>query len=293
MTAVEPLSQAYREALAAALVSIREGQVPFVPAALGLRRRRPRAHFHATPEFFVQTGGASRFECPHDIFELPAGRTCIIPAGVPHAESPRHTSSAYGIVVCMQARDGILFQRARSESPGGIDGYALHHVPSQRGRDAFGLLERVDTARHLPEADQAAYRRALAEAFLLTIMAELAQPSVPTLGSPLVAEAEKLALSGLSDAGLTVARIGRGLGCSADHLSREFKAARGVSLKAWITRERIALARDLLAGSRHQVAEVGWACGFARPSYFIRVFSAHTGVTPGDFRRRAALSTNA
>jgi AraC-like DNA-binding protein len=48
------------------------------------------------------------------------------------------------------------------------------------------------------------------------------------------------------------------------------------------------LARDLLAHPEHNVAEVGWTCGFASPSYFIRVFKAHTGSTPKAWRVQSA-----
>ncbi|NJN00127.1 MAG: helix-turn-helix domain-containing protein [Aquincola sp.] len=44
-----------------------------------------------------------------------------------------------------------------------------------------------------------------------------------------------------------MARLARALGCSADYLSRRFHEERGVTLTAWITRERIYLAKDLLA----------------------------------------------
>jgi transcriptional regulator GlxA family with amidase domain len=52
-----------------------------------------------------------------------------------------------------------------------------------------------------------------------------------------------------------------------------------------LTAERVALAQRLLDEGNYQVAEVGWACGFAQPSYFIRVFRARTGLTPLAWRR--------
>lgn len=283
-----PTIELGRKTLRAALARIRRGQTPIVPAAVELRRPRPRAHFHATPELFVQTGGTSFFECPADRFELTTGRTCIIPPGVPHAETPHDTRTPYGVLVCMQSPDGMMLHRGRGGPGQTIEGYGTHRVPSARAREAFGLLERIDTGRHLPAPDRAPFLRSITEAFLLTILAELDQPSPSEDGSPLVAEAEKLALAGLPDPALTVARLARSLGCTPDHLSRTFHAERGRSLKGWITAERLTLARQLLGTSRHQIAEVGWACGFARPSYFIRVFSAQTGMTPGEFRRAQA-----
>jgi AraC-like DNA-binding protein len=58
-----------------------------------------------------------------------------------------------------------------------------------------------------------------------------------------------------------------------------------MTMNVWITRERIQLASELLARPGHNIAEIGWTCGFTSPSYFIRVFRAHTGMTPRIWRR--------
>src|SRR5687768_9149874 len=55
--------------------------------SVGLNRRWPRAHFHPTPELFLQTGGGTRFEGPEQRWELPEGRFGLMPRGVPHAET--------------------------------------------------------------------------------------------------------------------------------------------------------------------------------------------------------------
>ncbi|MBC8008654.1 MAG: helix-turn-helix transcriptional regulator, partial [Burkholderiales bacterium] len=76
--------------------------------------------------------------------------------------------------------------------------------------------------------------------------------------------------------------------CTPDHLTRRFRQELGCTVVAWLSTERVALARRLLREGRYQVAEVAWACGFAQPSYFIRVFRAQTGVTPLAWKRAEA-----
>ena len=44
-------------------------------------------HYHYRPEIFLQIHGRTEFRCPREHFELRPGEICIIPAGVPHAES--------------------------------------------------------------------------------------------------------------------------------------------------------------------------------------------------------------
>lgn len=275
----------YPEALRRALARVRDGGRVHVPPAVGLHRRQPRAHFHATPELFIQTGGASDFVCPGGAFRLRTGELALIPRGVPHAETPLSLRTAYGIVVCMHARDGFLLHRARAED-GTIVGYATVHPASAPGRDAFAYLDAIAAAERVPAGDRPRYITALLEAFLLTILAELEQPSAGAHpASPLVAQAEMLARTRLADPTLAVATLARALRCSPDHLSRTFHRERGLTLSAWVTRERMGLARDLLATPHYNVSEVAWACGYTTPSYFIRVFQRAHGVTPRAYRR--------
>jgi AraC-like DNA-binding protein len=111
-----------------------------------------------------------------------------------------------------------------------------------------------------------------------------ADPENPT-STPLVSEVEKIIRVEISRQDLSVGTLASRFGCSPDHLTRRFRAERGVALNAWIIRERIDLACNLLERPEHNVAEVGWACGFSSPSYFISVFTRQKGVTPLIWRK--------
>lgn len=261
-----------------------------VPRRVELRRRRPGAHFHPAPELFFQTGGGTDFDCPADRFRLGTGDVCVMPRGVPHAETPRDARTPYGILVCMLTRDGLFLNRGRADAARRIHGYDVAFLPGARARDAFRYLDDVSASEVVPAAHRHRYGLALVEAFLLCVLGEIARggEAEPPTGSPLVREAENLARSHLSDPALSVARLAASLGCSADHLSRRFRAERGTTLVAWITDERLELAREMLADPRYNVSEVSWACGFAEPSYFIRVFRARTGFTPRTYRKTLA-----
>ena len=50
---------------------------------------------------------------------------------------------------------------------------------------------------------------------------------------------------------------------------------------------RLNAARELLRQSNLTVSEIAHRCGYADLSHFGRAFSAHTGSTAQDFRRRA------
>lgn len=252
---------------------------------IDLRRPRPRSHFHPTPEFFIQTGGATDFDCPGGSFRVRMGDVCVMPRGVPHAETPLDLRTPYGILVCMHRGDGMFLHRGRADPARRIQGYGTTLVPGTRVRDAMRYIDDMAAHESISPAERRRYVEALVEAFLLIVLGELRRPAVAVAeGSALVVEAEKLAHTHLADPALAVSVLAKGLGCTPDHLSRCFHRERGVTLNTWIRRERVLAARELLADPRYNIAEVGWACGFATPSYFIRVFREHTGLTPRVFR---------
>ena len=256
-----------------------------IPRQVGLFQRRSGSFFHTTPELFIQTGGCTDFECPAENFRLRTGEICVMPSGVPHAETPVDLGTRYAVLVFMQARDGFIIQRALATPRREIVAAATEHLSSPRGRAGFRYLDELSSGSTVPERHQRAYGQSLLEVFLITLLSELNRPSAARSSrSPLVAEAEKLARTLLPDPELSVARISRALGCSADYLSRRFHEERGITLTAWITQERMELAKDLLNDPQRNIAEIGWACGFNEPSYFIRVFRQQTGVTPRTYR---------
>jgi len=103
-------------------------------------------------------------------------------------------------------------------------------------------------------------------------------------GSLLINEAEKLISTSLGSHELSVQHLSRLLGCTPDHLSRQFHRERNVTLVHWITSERVSLAKEMLRDNRYNVAEIAWACGFKESSYFIRIFRLHVGTTPRAYR---------
>ena len=76
-------------------------------------------------------------------------------------------------------------------------------------------------------------------------------------------------------------------GYSRFHFVRAFKDSTGVPPYAYVLRERIAAARDLLDHSALPIAEVAQRCGFSTHTHFSTRFREAIGLTPADYRRRA------
>ncbi len=248
-----------------------------VPGSRGLRRRLPGKPFHGDPEFFFQEGGALDFEFPEEAFTLRAGEAALIPAGLPHGE--RWSGRFFNVIFMVQP-----------------DGFSLHLGYIDEGQkcgpaDRFiGPTETlVRYAEELAASEGGGpagegLRQGLMLAFLSRLRTSLDRdaPS-PEVGAPLLRRCQELLETHYARLDFSVEWLAANLGCSPDHLSRVFRRRTGRRLIESMHDLRIERARRLLRGSTMGVAEVAWACGYARPSYFNRAFRARTGRTPREF----------
>ncbi len=84
---------------------------------------------------------------------------------------------------------------------------------------------------------------------------------------------------------ISTSAIARALGYNPDYLERVFRSREGISIVDAIHRKRIAEARAaLFRDARRNINEIGFACGYADPGYFRRMFRRLTGLTPREFR---------
>jgi AraC-like DNA-binding protein len=66
---------------------------------------------------------------------------------------------------------------------------------------------------------------------------------------------------------------------------RWFREQFGITPLEYITRERIKLARHLLADEKYTVSQISLQCGFSDVNYFVRTFKKSEGLTPGAYRQ--------
>jgi AraC family transcriptional regulator len=88
------------------------------------------------------------------------------------------------------------------------------------------------------------------------------------------------------DADHSISRLARECGLSSSHFARAFKTTTGLAPHQWLTRRRIARARELLAQTRMELADIACACGFVDQSHFSRIFARVEKQSPGRWRRR-------
>lgn len=85
---------------------------------------------------------------------------------------------------------------------------------------------------------------------------------------------------------LRVAELAQQVGLSTSHLSRVFKSHFGLNLGAYVRRQRMARAREMMLTTSKSLAEIALECGLADQAHFTRAFRCLMGVTPGRWRAR-------
>ncbi|MBR1609291.1 MAG: helix-turn-helix transcriptional regulator, partial [Kiritimatiellae bacterium] len=102
---------------------------------------------------------------------------------------------------------------------------------------------------------------------------------------PLVRAALDRFLASLSSR-IDMEETARALGVNRNTLDRRFAAEFGRTASAELHRQRLMLARRLLADSRNKVAYVASVTGFSSPSHLGTAFREDTGLSPGEWRKR-------
>ena len=79
-------------------------------------------------------------------------------------------------------------------------------------------------------------------------------------------------------------RIAREVNLSPNYLHTAFKEAFGETPYAYVTGKRIEKAKRLIAAGRESMLDIALETGFCSQSHFGKVFKAHTGMTPREYR---------
>ncbi len=87
---------------------------------------------------------------------------------------------------------------------------------------------------------------------------------------------------------LTLERVAAELYISTTYFSRLFKSKTGQTFSDYLAGRRIEQAKLLLISSSTPVAEIARQVGYSEPNSFTRLFKAHTGMSPSQYRNQEA-----
>jgi AraC family transcriptional regulator len=218
------------------------------------------------------------------------GSVCVLPSGQPFAAQTGGDTECLAIYL-----DPVLVARAAADA-----GAAARFEVVARSKPRDPLVNRVGMALLGEMGADAPGSRLYAES-LANVLA------VHVLRHYTAAGAEPRRFAG----GLTGSRLRRVLSYIAEnherdlslddlageaamstfHFAREFKRATGTTPHQHLLRFRVERAKELLAGSRLPLAEVGLRTGFSHQSHFTRLFRRYTGTTPQSYRVALARVT--
>lgn len=83
---------------------------------------------------------------------------------------------------------------------------------------------------------------------------------------------------------ISVRKMAEAVGLSADYLSDLFHCCEGITITAYIQREKIRLAKSLLVYSGYTYGEISAYLGYSSQSHLGRQFKRHTGMTMRQYR---------
>jgi AraC-like DNA-binding protein len=87
------------------------------------------------------------------------------------------------------------------------------------------------------------------------------------------------------DEPLSIREIALACGMNQSAFSRAFRAATGLSPRAWRLEARVNHAKRLLEGTGMNMTRIAGECGFGEQAHFNHIFSRLTTCSPGEWRR--------
>lgn len=102
----------------------------------------------------------------------------------------------------------------------------------------------------------------------------------------LIEEILRLVNENICNPDLSVVFLADQVHLSVNYLRNIFKENTGDSLSAYITQKKLALICDLLLNTDMPLSEISDKLGFSTKNYFFTFVKKHTGMTPGDYRKK-------
>jgi AraC-like DNA-binding protein/ligand-binding sensor protein len=88
---------------------------------------------------------------------------------------------------------------------------------------------------------------------------------------------------------ITVNQIAGFCYCSETYINHIFKKRMGTNIKMYINIIRVEQAKNLLVNTNQNIANIALKVGFNDPNYFTRVFTATSGESPTEYKRRYTI----
>jgi AraC-like DNA-binding protein len=216
------------------------------------------------------SGSEREFECDHDDAHLVFGDPVRLKRLREQFRAPGEPCSlASAKFICVTAGDEPIAQAAKAA--GEIDEHVPVDCPEE---ELFAVVRRLIGADGSPASHAKSPRANRTRSCPLGGLAPGALRRVREY------IAEHLTDNPRTEVLARIAKL------SVGHFNRAFKQSTGDSPHHYIIRQRVAMARELIVGTNHTLANIALEAGFADQSHFSRTYLAMTGETASAYRRR-------
>lgn len=247
-------------------------------------------HFHSAVEVVMMLTGECLYTVGEEEYRISAGEVVIVPAGCPHSLSMGENSSRelllYEVNGVFSLKEFGSFRQLMSRP----QYLSLKHRAREKCWSVLQEVVNVYRAGGL-------LRNLHCYALLLEMYAVLGEDYLRSGATPAEMNALRRQLSG-EDAfnraldyvaenymeDVTLDSLADYAGFSRYTLSRMFRQHTGMTFTQYLNRRRVAMALELLSGTRMPVTQVALQCGFGSIATFNRVFREVQGCTPTQYR---------
>lgn len=238
------------------------------------------------PEIHLQLEGESDVRLTNGSMLLRSEEMAIVPALVPHRVDMAAAGGRRMVIGFYSTAVSIHYARSRTDGYDSSEAMGFYETKRLRQFvDLAELLIEYHSGRR-PHGMAAEHTLSLA---LLWLLIDLLDDEVPETSSDSnkLFQVKWLVHSHLSNPDLSVKFLAEQLRCSPGYLSHLFGGeSEDGSLIQYIHQQRVSRAIEALASNRLSISEIAWACGFADPGYFSRIFRKQTGMTPQAYRKK-------
>lgn len=253
------------------------------------------AHRHQDLEFNFLLQGTMRYLIGGAFVTLPQNQLCVIWGAMPHQSISSDPFRKMMLVTLPLAQ--AMVWNLPGEFLRQLLGHGVAIDPQINKNDIHLLqqwqcdLEKNQEARHQLILDEIAgrlHRMALNMLDEDEKKIDLASVDVPS-GEALQLTGKMAELiSRKFQEPLSTTQIARHVNLHPNYAMTLFRQQTGITLNAYLTRQRVAHAQRLLAMTAMPILEIAAEAGFYSVSRFYEAFKAESGCTPREFRKRLA-----